>query len=706
MSQESLVRLKQINNPELSGYILSVVTQGSQAAGLQYFRLSSPSAGTFLYDSTNNFYEQGFQFGYPSNIFLIDFYGTSNIAPVPYGKPYIYGFDIYGGAIFSSGNRVITTVDTGNFISYGQLLRTSGSLVNTLLKYCYPNLPTSVTNGNIENTFLPYGIDLNNEWLIGDDTIPSIDWQNRVLSGDWNVQSLTIGGQPVTTGGQNITGDFITTGQTGIFAPENIGLPTVGYYGSQSNGSTAGLTAGLRHEDALDQIDLILGLLAPAKPLNLSQSTFLLTGRTYSAYMQGSNTLVSNVVNNFRFTGYATGFYNGAAGTLSGFINGILTGQDILTTGNDVGNYTGLTITTDADYWGGTFGKAGFWYYLNAQVSPISPLNSGMFTTQLVHSQTGPTNIITGYCDFSQTAKTVLNTFNTGTATTRMTDGVISLAPNDQVLINFNVLSGVGAFYANPIAQASCSQLSTVNVAPTGAPASGTTLVLSTVLTAANNAYTTGATINLTAYNSAGQSFSIANQTNVRVDTVSNQQAQRTTAGSGLYPTIGFNALYNNNISISGNEELQMINGALQYPPSVDYRIYLPSGVNYTNLPAGTYLGYRWAMFNMGQVTNASNVQVTFNNANNFGSSAIVSDLLLYVQVSGQTAGWINGNSAYPGVGNPTNNGDSALVVALSLSTVKLITFGSVSLTGPVYIRVGIPSGSNKNFSSISLVQV
>jgi hypothetical protein len=78
----------------------------------------------------------------------------------------------------------------------------------------------------------------------------------------------------------------------------------------------------------------------------------------------------------------------------------------------------------------------------------------------------------------------------------------------------------------------------------------------------------------------------------------------------------------------------------------------------------------------------------------------------LYVQVSGQTAGWINGNSAYPGVGNPTNNGDSALVVALSLSTVKLITFGSVSLTGPVYIRVGIPSGSNKNFSSISLVQV
>jgi hypothetical protein len=217
MSQESLVRLKQINNPELSGYILSVVTQGSQAAGLQYFRLSSPSAGTFLYDSTNNFYEQGFQFGYPSNIFLIDFYGTSNIAPVPYGKPYIYGFDIYGGAIFSSGNRVITTVDTGNFISYGQLLRTSGSLVNTLLKYCYPNLPTSVTNGNIENTFLPYGIDLNNEWLIGDDTIPSIDWQNRVLSGDWNVQSLTIGGQPVTTGGQNITGDFITSAQTGQF---------------------------------------------------------------------------------------------------------------------------------------------------------------------------------------------------------------------------------------------------------------------------------------------------------------------------------------------------------------------------------------------------------------------------------------------------------------------------------------------------------
>jgi hypothetical protein len=137
---------------------------------------------------------------------------------VPPNMPPLITFYRYSGVIGINTGNFITTEQTGNFISSGQLLSASGDLVNTISMYGNSSLPIGcVTSGNLENTFLPYGINLNNEWLIGNNTLPSVDWQNRILSGDWNAQSLTVGGQPITTGGQNITGDFITSAQTGQF---------------------------------------------------------------------------------------------------------------------------------------------------------------------------------------------------------------------------------------------------------------------------------------------------------------------------------------------------------------------------------------------------------------------------------------------------------------------------------------------------------
>jgi hypothetical protein len=62
-------------------------------------------------------------------------------------------------------------------------------------------------------------------WL-GESGIPILSWTNKSLSGKWDVQALTVGGQNVALSNQTgqyvtsaQTGNFVTTSQTGQFAP-------------------------------------------------------------------------------------------------------------------------------------------------------------------------------------------------------------------------------------------------------------------------------------------------------------------------------------------------------------------------------------------------------------------------------------------------------------------------------------------------------
>jgi hypothetical protein len=606
--------------------------------------------------------------------------------------------DISGNAVRISGG---SSINTGGFVTTGQ---TGVLLARGETGIFYPasnpnNYITAAQAGGVSSISVTGQAISGVVYFTGvGGTVVSISGLSVVISGGSSVNT----GSFITTGQ---TGNFVTINQTGVLAEKYLGLPTDGAYGG-ANGAIAGVQAGDRHEDALDKIEVVLGKLAPSKPLNLSSATFALSGASYSAYMQGTNTQYSNVVNRLMFTGYSTGFYDADNGILSGYINGILTGVRTLSTGSDIGTYSGLKITNDFDYWAGSPGKAGFWNCLNAQVSPTTTMNTGFFSVRMGHSTTGPTAVLSGFCDAPLTPSSVWTSSGTGACTFRWIDGIISFATSDVVYTKFNVSNAVCAFYANPIAQLTCSQLSTTNIAPTGTPMSGATLTLSGNQTVNTSAYITGASITLTTYNSAGGTNSYATPTNFRIDTVSSQPAQRRGAGTGRFPTTNYNLAYNNNLSLDGTEELQLINGLLQHPPKVNYGAFIPSGLNYMNIQTGGYSGCRWGMFDMGSISNASNIQVTFNTTTNFGASAVIADFLLYARVSGGTNGWINGNTAYGGVGNPTNNDDPALVVGSSTATVKVITFGTAALTGPVYIRVGLPSGSNKTFASISMVTV
>jgi hypothetical protein len=145
-----------------------------------------------------------------------------------------------------------------------------------------------------------------------------------------------------------------------------------------------------------------------------------------------------------------------------------------------------------------------------------------------------------------------------------------------------------------------------------------------------------------------------------------------------------------------------MLNGRYQYPSLTNYSSNTPTaGPNYSGLTAGSWNNMRWATFSLGSVSSATSVTFSFSGAQNFGSTAIVSNFALYVKVEGVT-GWLDANAAYPGVGSPSSNGDAALDIGNSTATSKRVTFGSTARTGTVYVRVGIPSGNNKAFSGVS----
>jgi hypothetical protein len=69
---------------------------------------------------------------------------------------------------------------------------------------------------------------------------------------------------------------------------------------------------------------------------------------------------------------------------------------------------------------------------------------------------------------------------------------------------------------------------------------------------------------------------------------------------------------------------------------------------------------------------------------------------------------WVNGNVAYPGIGNPGSgviDGDPALVIASSTATKKIITFGTIFYTlVTVIVRIGLPIGSAVRFTGITPV--
>ena len=92
--------------------------------------------------------------------------------------------------------------------------------------------------------------------------------------------------------------------------------------------------------------------------------------------------------------------------------------------------------------------------------------------------------------------------------------------------------------------------------------------------------------------------------------------------------------------------------------------LYVYPSVNYTSVGGPDYstaTGTRWATFNIGTFTNNSAFTLNINSSTGIGTSTGVSGLLVEVKIEGSSY-WVDGDSAYSGVGSPGSSSNGCLL--------------------------------------------
>lgn len=445
--------------------------------------------------------------------------------------------------------------------------------------------------------------------------------------------------------------------------------------------------------------------LIPLPPDGLSGMAITISG-FYTALESGTGTSHNYCTDDRTPTGSVSNFFDGDAGTLSAEIDSLSVGSRILTTADDTGAYGYLNITADEDPYLGQSGKEGFYKQLDANITPTSNMTYASHTMQLKHTVTGNSLLKTFYVDDPGTVTISTVSHSLPGSNTRYVSGVPSLASGESVSFDFTVVNAVRKHYnVTRLAYITSSYTTSLTVAPpVSPPAEGASVAYtSKVVTVSNGVYTENLACTIRGYNSKDAAGTIHTETtSARIDTVSSETARRV-SGSGQYPASGYGGVYAYTTSLrtTYTEELQMLNGLYQLPTG-NYASNLPTaGPDYST---GMGSSDRWVTFDSVTLANNLAFTITFTGTTGTWSGTATTGIKIYAKVEGVT-GWVDCNAAYPGVGVPISDGDPAMVFGSSTPTVKRVTFGTVR-TGELYVRIGLPTGSNKKFSGITVTSV
>ena len=378
------------------------------------------------------------------------------------------------------------------------------------------------------------------------------------------------------------------------------------------------------------------------------------------------------------------------------------------TTLKNTGN---IRHSASTDPYTGVSGQSGFWtgitdFSLAGTLPTISP-SSSQRTLQLYHPGTDSPETFSYYIDSPLTVSIISITASVPSMTSYIS-GVPTLTTSNTITgIGFSVSNVSSYFYAaTSVYQINAGLIAGSTGDPDSIPTSyGQTGSVSgksgAVLTSQFSDLSF--TFTVRGRNSIGTygSNTTFTSTSHRVDTVSNESSRKT-SGSGSYPASGYNGVYDSSQSLVGTytEELQLRNGIYLYPT-----------INYTSVGGPNYSsasGTRWVTFNVGTFTNNSAFTLNFVSSSGISTSTGVTGLLVEVKIEGSSF-WVDGDSAYAGVGNPgsTVDGVASVVVASSTATARRITFGSVTHTGSIIVRIGITgSGTGIQFSSVTATSI
>lgn len=397
----------------------------------------------------------------------------------------------------------------------------------------------------------------------------------------------------------------------------------------------------------------------------------------------------------------AYAFYDPQAGTLFGVVDGSSIGSIALDNTDNSGTNLDLTITQNEDYYLGQTGKEGFYDAILARIDVSNALSASAaaHTAKLSIDNTDDTSTLSFYVESTLTPTLGSNSLTVSGSDPNLNyvSGIEVLGNGCEINVSATANDVIGYFFnSSKVIRLSDGVIGTNDYSPTAPIVTSDFSITSKTVTVGNGDYDSSYEVPITIYtpNNNTASGTIAPPSGFMiVDSVSNE-SNRLAVGTGQYPSSGYTGSYTSSTSLLSNEALQVSNGKHIYP-STDYSTLYPNnGPDYSNIT-----GYRYSVFSLGNITNASSVSFTINGATGF-NSVIESNVRIYVKVEGATD-WLDANAAYSS-GVPSSNGDAALDFGASSATSKRVTFGATTRTGTVYVRIGLNTNSTKTFTSIS----
>lgn len=478
---------------------------------------------------------------------------------------------------------------------------------------------------------------------------------------------------------------------------ELLGFPTVGDW----TNSFLRLDETVRKTDAIYRADQMLGKLAPARPDDLSDKTLsIMTYTALEAVTGDSHSCTADTAP----IATVIDFGDGDVGTLIAYIDTISAGSVVLSVTDDVGSYGALNVVADEDPYAGEIGKEGIYKQLSANITPVAPVSIGQHEYYMEHSITGITPVIDFYVDdpVVSTVSNVMIALPGGN--TRFISGVPSLKATDILLFTFRINNAVKTHY-NAIR---LGVVSGVNITdfdaetPLSPPTNGASVDYLSKQTNPEG-YAETLPIVITPYSSNDNAGTVHNDTvPARVD-LGSDESVRITSGTGQYPITGYGNSFDSALSLKTvyTDELQLLNGKYQRP-SGDYTLNQPTaGENY-DIDMG--VADRRVTFDPVVLANKSAFTINILDAEDFAGTE-TAGVEIHVKVEGQT-GWINANAAYVGVGDPTSDGDPAMIFGQSDAITKRVTFGTIVRSGQLYVRIMFPDGSIKKIGGISITDI
>jgi hypothetical protein len=505
--------------------------------------------------------------------------------------------------------------------------------------------------------------------------------------------------------------DLSSGGTTVAIGPAEDGLYTDGIFTDFTPSTPIGT--------AVDRFNEMLLLLAPTPPSNWNNAitSISFTSTSYSARQLSSGSPVTIYTDttpdltNVDTVGTLSNAKVDTSGLTFSLVDQGVTLETVTLSGiSTTAKSSGyIQHSASIDPYVGVSGQAGFWkgitnFLLTGSLPSITP-SSTQRTLQLFYPGTGSPKSVSYYIDSPLTV-TIGSITASVPSMSSYISGVPTLTTSQTITaIGFSVSNVSSYFYAS-------TSVYSINAGliagSTGDPNSVPTAYGET-----GNVTGKSGTIQSNQFSDLTFSFTVKGRNSIgtygsdttftsnnhRVDTVSNESSRKT-SGSGNYPSSGYNSIYDSTQSLVGTytEELQLRNGLYVYP-SVNYSSV--GGPNYSGAS-----GTRWATFNLGTFTSNSAFTLTIN-----GSSGITSigqaNLLIQVKIEGATS-WVDGDSAYSGTGNPGSgaNGVAAVVIGYpSTATSRRITFGSITYSGAIIVRIGY-TGAGPQFTSLSVSSI